>query len=73
MKLSFESVPDSSVHFAGMRFALIELRILTAAVIKKFTVTSLDTPEKLRILVDVLMSPLTGMHIKLEKRETVFN
>lgn len=45
------------------------MRMLLATMVKKFRITSLETPEEFKYVVNVLARPLNGIRIKLEERK----
>lgn len=55
--------------FLGQKFAMYEEKTILASIIKNFKVTALETPESITVTADLILRPLNGVPIKLERRK----
>ncbi|KAK9744567.1 Cytochrome P450 [Popillia japonica] len=53
----------------GQKFAMYEEKTILASIIKNFKVTALETPESITVTADLILRPLNGVPIKLERRK----
>ena len=54
--------------FSGQRFAMMELKIVLAQILRKFQIKSLDAPENIKIMIDLIMRPKDGLRIAFKRR-----
>ncbi|GJQ72803.1 hypothetical protein Trydic_g1453 [Trypoxylus dichotomus] len=52
----------------GQKFAIYEEKTLLASIIKRFRITSRETPEEKRLFAHVVLRAQDGVNVKLEKR-----
>ncbi|KRT80978.1 cytochrome P450 [Oryctes borbonicus] len=53
----------------GQKFAIHEEKTFLAAIIKKFKITSKETPEEKRLFAHLVLRAQDGVNVKLEKRD----
>lgn len=55
---------------SGQRFALMEEKVVLAAVLRNFNIEACQKREELRPVGELILRPEKGIWIKLEKRKT---
>lgn len=55
-------------NILGQKFALLELKAAVSAVIKKFVLEPVDTPETIKVGQEIVLRPKGGLKIKLKPR-----
>jgi len=53
----------------GQKFAIMEEKVVLAKVLQKFKITSLQKPEDITLLTELILRPLEGILVRLESRE----
>ena len=57
-----------SWKFLGQKFAIMEEKIILASVLRRFHVQSLDKPENVAILTEVILRPRDGIRMLLTNK-----
>lgn len=50
---------------------MLEEKIMIAYILRKFKITSIDEPEKMKVYAELVLRPQSPIRIKLEKRSTL--
>ncbi|XP_067138070.1 cytochrome P450 4C1-like [Centruroides vittatus] len=56
--------------FAGLKFAMVEIKTVLANVLRNFKVYSLDPRDKIVTSFDSILTPISGIRMCVEKRQT---
>ena len=54
---------------AGQRFAVMEMKVILASILRSFNIEACQKREELRPFADLILRPSNGILIKLERRE----
>lgn len=52
----------------GQKFAMNEEKTLISAILRKYKVTAVETPETIVMTADVILKPFHGMFLRFEHR-----
>lgn len=55
-------------HLTGQKFAMLELKAVLSALIWNYKIISTPKTKDISYSLDLVIRPLKGMHVKLEKR-----
>jgi len=53
----------------GQKFAMYEEKVVLATVLRNFTLEAAEKIEDVKIVPDMILRPMNGLHVKLSKRE----
>ena len=59
----------SLLLFSGQKFAMIEMKLVLAALFTKYRVKSLDKPEDVGVLTEITLKPSRSLSTILIKRD----
>lgn len=54
--------------FLGQRFAMMEEKVMVSAVLRRFNIQSLQTPDEVLPLSELILRPSGGIQVKLTPR-----
>ena len=54
----------------GQKFAMMELKVIVATLLRNFTIESVQSTEELTIRPSLIIQPLEGIQVKLTSRRT---
>ena len=54
----------------GQKFAMMELKVIVATLLRNFTIESVQSTEELTIRPSLIIQPLEGIKVKLTSRRT---
>ena len=57
----------------GQRFAMMEIKVILANILRKFEMKSLKTIEELQPLVELVLKPANGLPVQLTMRKNKYN
>lgn len=57
------------MYIAGQKFALMEMKIVISAILKKFQLVAIDAPVEKVIEQEIVLRPKNGIRIKLLPRK----
>lgn len=76
ISFSLSSHPSTNPHSTagprnciGQRFALLEEKSVISAIIRKFKIKSVQKREDIKLLQEVVLRPLDGIHLQFERRQ----
>ncbi|KAK9744648.1 Cytochrome P450 [Popillia japonica] len=55
----------------GQKFAMYEEKTVLASIINRYKITAMEKPENIMVTVDLILRPLNGVILKLEKRPKI--
>lgn len=56
--------------FLGQRFAMLEIKSVISSILRMFEILRVDTPENLQIVMDLVLRPANGLHVKFQPRSS---
>lgn len=56
------------IFFSGQKFALYEEKTILSSLINRYKIVAIETPEKIRMAADLVLRPINGTVLKLERR-----
>lgn len=66
--LPFSAGPRNCI---GQKYAMLEMKTILADIIRHFKIHSLDTRDKINISADVVLRPIAGLNLTIEKRRII--
>jgi cytochrome P450 len=54
---------------AGQKFAMLELKSLLSKLLRNYKFSLGDPEEKMKLMAELVLRPINGINLKLERRE----
>ncbi len=57
----------------GQKFALYEEKSVLSSIFRKYRLTSVDNRDDIKMVSEIILRPLSGINVKIERRQKVWN